>query len=419
MALFKRSKKSSAEMFSGSNNFHLLAYLLAAFVPLFSGSVFAATGTVSAVGTGRDASEAIANLLKVTVAKHFKDYPAPLTRSVLQSEILPNASSFVQSYKILEGGRSGAVSLSASVDLDVINGLMSLSPKAIGEAEGAKALVLLRGARIPDSVLAGMKPDAKVIDPFNALMVSARERLSRRSFTEVALGNDEMQALGAGEDLTSPELLRGMGAKAGARVVLGITGRFEAYENENSHNKDERLVLSATLVDVRAGSIITKASVNVVSPKSRREQYLADLQRNIIEESKDLFQDIFVAAGRRLVKTEAQSGFVVVRVQFPSNNGLVQKFRALLESLPGIRSVTEYSVTRGKFDLAIRPALPEATMAKAVAGLQSADISITMFQALSEEPDPAAQPPILTVKLSPKDAVNPGQAEGALPNAKR
>ncbi len=198
-------------MYSASNKKRLLAYLLAAFYLLPAAAFAETTGVVSSVGTGRDAGEAIANLLKVTLAKHFKEQPPALVRAVLQSEILPNASSFVQSYKILEGGRAGAVSLSASVDLDVISGLMSLSPKSLGEPEGAKALVVVRGAKLPDAAVSGMKQGAVPADPFGVLAASSRERLSRRGFDEATLTVADLQALGAGDDMAGPEVLRGMG----------------------------------------------------------------------------------------------------------------------------------------------------------------------------------------------------------------
>lgn len=412
MGSSKRSRKYSGATCSG---FSKPAYLLAALLFLCVSPASAETGVVSAVGTGRDTGDAIANLLKVTVAKYFKSHPAPLTKSVLQSEILPNASSFVQSYKILEGGRSGAVQLSASVDLDVLNGLLSLTPKSLGEEGPAKALVAVRAPKLPDAAVSGMKPPApgaKPADPFAPLASAARERLSRREFTDVSLTPEELQAVGAGDDFASPELLRGMGAKAGARVAFGISGRFETYENENSHNRDERLVLTATLVDVKAGNVLGRASVNVVSPRSRREQYVADLQRNIVEESKDLFQDVLVSAGRRLVKPEGPAGFSVVRIRFPSNNGLVMKFKALLETVPGVRSVTEHSIMRGQFDLAVRPAMSETNLRKAVAGLQSADIQIALLEAEAE-----SSPAAVMVKLAPKEEAQ--SPEEVAPNAKR
>lgn len=413
MGSSKRSKRSSGATCSGSSKSYLLAALfLCALAPGANGE----TGVVSAVGTGRETGDAIANLLKVTTSKYFKSQPAQLTKSVLQFEILPNASSFVQSYKILEGGRGAGVQLSASVDLDVITGLLSLTPKSLGEEGSVKALVAVRGPKLPDAAISGMKapaPNAKVPDPFGPLAASARERLSRREFADITLTPEELQALPPGEEVSSPELLRGLGAKAGARVALGVSGRFETYENENSHNKDERLVLTATLIDVKAGNVLGRASVNVVSPKTRREQYVTDLQRNIAEESKELFQDVFVSAGRRLVKPEGQAGYAVVRVQFPSNSGLVMKLKALLEGVQGVRSVTEHSVRRGSFDLAVRPALPEAVLAKAVAGFQSPDIQIAVLQASADTETP---PPALILKLAPKDT-GQGPEEG-LPNAK-
>lgn len=393
------------------------AYLLAAAMLLAVpfGGARAESGVVSAVGAGRDTGDAIASLLKVTTGKYFKAQPN-LVKNVLQAEILPNASSFVQSYKILEGSHAGAVQLSASVDLDVINGLLSLTPKSLGEEAGVKALVAVRAPKLPEAALAGMKLPAgkEPPDPFAPIAAAARERLARRDFSDASLAPSELQAMGAGEDISSPELLRGLGAKAGARVALGIAGRFETYENENSHNKDERLVLTAILLDVKAGNVLGRASVNVVSPKSRREQYIADLQRNISEESKDLFQDVLVSAGRRLIKPEGAASYSVVRIQFPSNSSLVQKFKVLLETVPGVRSVTEHSIRRGKFDFAVRPAMPESALLKAVNGFQPADLQIAVLPPTAG--DPEAVPPAVVVKLAPKEDAA-AQEEGA-PNAK-
>ncbi|MGZ3721179.1 MAG: hypothetical protein ACXWR1_22690, partial [Bdellovibrionota bacterium] len=349
---------------------------LVALVALGATSARAETGVVSATGAGHDTPEAITNLLRTTIGKYFKNEPDPqLTRTILQTEILPNASSFVQSYRITDGSKSGLVSLSANIDLDVIHGLLSLTPKNIGEADGAKALVLVHGAKLPDSVVSSLKNPGAVADPFSTLAEAGRERLFRREFTEAQLTNEDMQAVGVGEDFSSPEVLRGLGAKAGARIVLGITGRYETFDNENSHNKEERVVLAATMVDVSAGTVIARTSVNVVNPKTRKEQYVADLQRNILEESKDLFQDVFVAAGRRLVKGESHTEFSVVRILYPSNATLVTQFKALLEAVPGVRSVVEYSIARGKYDFAVRPPLADTALAKAITAMQSPDIT--------------------------------------------
>lgn len=389
-----------------------VAYLVAA--ALYFGVPFACaeSGVVSATGSGRDAPEAIVNLLRTTIGKYFHNEPNPqLTRVILQTEILPNASSFVQSYRITDAGKSGTVSLAANLDLDVIRGLVSLTPKNLGEADGAKALVLVHGPKLPEAIMAGTKPSVKVADPFRVLGDGARERFLRREFQEAELTPEQIQDAGMGEDYASPETLRGLGDKAGARVVLGVTGRYETFDNENSHNKEERLVLTGLLVDAKTGTTLSRASVIVVNPKTRREQYALDLTRNVAEESKDLFQDVFVAAGRRTVKSEPHSDFSVVRVLDPSNAAVVTRFKQLLEGISGVRSVVDYSVRRGKYDFAIRPVMPEAALAKAVAGIQATDITVLAIDAAAGELE--THPPAISVRVAQKEPAVPGAEGGA------
>jgi len=392
---------------------HRIAYLVAAALVFSAPIALADSGVVSATGSGRDAPEAIVNLLRTTIGKYFRSEPNPaLTRVILQTEVLPNASSFVQSYRITDASKAGTVSLSANLDLDVIRGLVSLTPKNLGEAGGAGALVLVHGPKLPESIMAGTKPNVKVVDPFRGLGDGARERFLRREFQEAELSPERIQEAGVGEDYASPETLRGLGDKAGARVVLGVTGRYETFDNENSHNKEERLVLTGLMVDTKTGAVLARAAVNVVNPKTRREQYALDLSRNVAEESKDLFQDVFVAAGRRTVKSEPHSDFSVVRVLYPSNAALLTRFKQLLEGISGVRSVVDYSVRRGKYDFAIHPVIPDATLAKAVAGIQASDVTILASESVAEEPD-EAHPPAVSVRVAPKEPAAPGLEGGA------
>ena len=359
----------------------------------------AETGIVSAVGSGREASEAILALLRSVVAKYFKDEPANLSKGILQNEILPNSSSFVQSYKILEGGRGSSVSLSASVDLDVIRALMRFTPAQLGDAGGAKALVVVKGARLPElAAYTPAKAGAKIVDPYSILEAGARERFSRRGFEVVTLSAEEFEALGAGDDVASPELLRGLGARSGARVAMGISSRYESFENENSHNKEQRIVVSATIVDIKAASAIGKSSVSVSEPKSRKEVYSSDLQRSLGEEGRDLFHEAFVQAGRKILKVPGQEDLTLVRIQYPSNAILVSKFRALLEASKTVRSVVEHSVTRGTFDLAVRPAMKPAAAIKMVKSLVSEEIVVTVVDSPSD-----AGVAAVVVKLAPKE----------------
>ena len=399
----KKLKRSSAATCSVFNKagFYLLAFAaanlatsIAAAPPAFAA---AETGVVSATGTGPDTNSAIAGLLRAAVNKYFADEPAPLRGALLQNEIIPNATSYVQSYRLLESPK-GTVALSANVDLDVIRGLMSLTPAKLGAEPKSKVVVVVKGTKLPE--LAGGKV-ANPANPFAVLEIGAKERLTRREFEPAVVSAEEAQAFSPGEEATSAELLRGLGQRAGARLALGIGSRREQFENENSHNKEERIVLSSVLLDVKTGAILGRANVNVSEPRGRRDQFNADLQRNLAEDSKDLFQDLFVAAGRRLGPAEATSDFAVLRVQYPSNPGLVNSLRLQLETGKGLKSVTEYGVRHGAFDLAIRPNLSAEALHKILATVNGGDISVTPVDTL---PDDSERRPTVTVKVAPKAA---------------
>lgn len=389
-----------AKMFSASSKTKTLGFYLAASIFIFSPAVLRAdTGIVSAIGTGRDSNEAIVSLLKNSVTKHFRSEPANLSKQILQSEILTNATSFVQSYKVIEGGKGGAVSLSANIDLDVIGALFQLTPAKLGE-ENAKALVLVRGPKIPESMAAAPKPGSEAVNPFLVVENGAKERLARRGFEVIVIRPSDLQELGVGDEQVSPELMRGLATKNGARLAIGVSARYETFENENSHNKDERIVLNASLVDAKTGAV-SKSTATVANPKSRKDQYIADLQRSLLEDSKDLFQDVLVAGGRKTMKTDDRAAFSIVRIESPSNPGLVNKFRVLLEGVKGVKSVVEYSMTRGYFALAVSPPLETAALVEGVKGMASnEEVAVAVLQNKGESEED--QPAKLVVKLSPK-----------------
>lgn len=361
---------------------------------------FAQSGVINAVGSGRDSNEAIAALLRSVVGKYLKDESPNVTKAILQSEVVPNGSAFVQSYKILEGGRSGSTSIGANVDLDVLRSLIRFTPAQLEESS-AKAIVVVRGARIPDSLVAGMKPlpPAKS-NPYAVLESAAKDRFARRQFEVVSLTPEEMSELPEGEDIASPEMLRGLGAKMGARVALGISSKYESFENENSHNLDQRIVVTANLVDVKRGVVLGKSTVNVNDPKSRKEQYVSDLQRVLGEEGKDLFHDIFVSAGKRFLKTGDQQEFSIVRLESPQNAILVSKFRTLLEGAKGVKSLTEHVIRRGAFDYALRPPVTSQQATKILKSLTSEEFTIqTVDNPLESE---GSNAPVVVIRLVPK-----------------
>src|SRR5665213_1433675 len=107
MDLSKRSKRSSDGMCLGSNKVgRRTAPIQFFFIVLFmvimnAAPAFSDSGVITVTGTGKDTGEAIAYILRSIVTKHFRS-DATLVSPILQNEILPNAASFVQSYKMAD-----------------------------------------------------------------------------------------------------------------------------------------------------------------------------------------------------------------------------------------------------------------------------------------------------------------------------
>jgi hypothetical protein len=362
-------------------------------------SARAESGSVSLVGSGKDSAEAIAALLRVAVAKHLKSIESSYAQAVLKNEILPSSTSFVQSYRILEGGRNSFVNLSASVDLDVLRALYALTPKALSE-EAAKVFIVVKGAKLPPLPPVKGKSPPEEINPYLVLEAAAKDRFARRSFELVSLPPEEVAASGAGDDISAPELLRGLGAKAVSRLALGISSRFETVENENSHNPEERVMITASLVDVKSGQLLARESASILSPKSKRELYAADLQRVLADESRDIMQSLLVQAGKKIGGVTGKSAFAVLRVLYPSHPALLARFRSALESVKELKSVTEYRIRRGAFDLAITPAMESKALAKLIKAMPVEDLVLSFV----EGDEIGEGEPTLVVKLAPKVA---------------
>jgi len=364
----------------------------------------AETGIVSGIGYGRDVNEAIAALLRSVILKNFRSpESANLLKNVIQQEIIPNSSAFVQSYRLLDGVKGKSISVSANVDLEVVRSLISVTPQRLQEEGIPKVLILVQGASLPEP-----QKEKDFLNPFQAIEVAGWERFERRGFAPVKLSEEEVRAAGD-EQVSTPEFLRGLGAKAGARLAVGISGKFEQFENENSQNKETKLVLNATIYDVKMGRILGKKTLRVSTPKSRRDQFAIDLQKILQEESKGLYHEVIVDAGSKLGKSADARDFVVMRVGAASSYQLINKFRIALESHKDIRGVVEYSIGRGFVDLSVRPMLPAPTLVKILKSLNSEDFAVSGQVASEEKIEEGGNAsglskllPIVTVELKDK-----------------
>jgi hypothetical protein len=89
----------------------------------------------------------------------------------------------------------------------------------------------------------------------------------------------------------------------------------------------------------------------------------------------------------------------------------VGKFRVLLESVKGVKSVVEYSAARGFFDFALRPAQKDGALAKSLKALTPEDLTITVLEAPAADEE-GGRAPSVAVNLTAKE-IAPAAAEEA------
>jgi hypothetical protein len=266
-----------------------------------------------------------------------------------------------------------------------------------------------------------LEEQAKIAsDPFAVLDEAVKERLKRRYFEVPQISSQDLASIEPSDDLTSLEVLRGLARKLDARIAVGITAKMEKIENENAHAHEERVIISASMVDAKRGEIIARSSINFPNPKTRKDAYYADFKRYLIDESRDLMQDLFVSGGKRSQRAQTKEEFTIIRVQYPSSPILTSKFRVLLEGIKGTKSVVEYKIRRGFFDFAVSPKMDSALSAKNIQNITSEDLMIdVLFPFKKERIEVDNEGADIVVKLSPKEkAVEPLPDEGGVSNEK-
>lgn len=354
-------------------------------------------GNVPSAGTGKDLAEAMASAVRAVAIKQVKAEQGYL-KAMLHGEILPQASSFITSYKILEDGKSGFVNITAQVDADVLRAFFTLTPKALGieSDQPAKIVIVLKGPKIE-----ALEKDKEKTDYYQPFALLAREKLQRRGFESVFLDPKEIASLS--EDI-SPESVRTYGAKAEAQLALGLILNRQFVENENTHQEEERIYINGALVDVKGGRVLAKHGGYFLVPRVRRESLKVEFERVMLEEGKDVLREIFVHAGEALAGGDQKQDLTVLRIQDPMNGTLIQKFKAALDGSRDWKSFLEYRVQRGRYDFAVRPAIKHEALLAKLKALNLEDVEIVLPQEPGDENAP------LVIQLKPKMNAQPQNA---------
>lgn len=309
---------------------------------------------IAVSATGKDLSDAQVKAVRLAIAQLNASERAAIS-GIIDSEIVPYAAQFVSSYKVTDTGKGQYTSIQTSIDADQLRSLIAINPKNLGVDEKvAKVLAIIKAPKLNTG-----KEDAsyeKMIAPEIA------NRFSARHFKTVRPSGISIDQIALSDDLLSAEFLQTLGTKHEAQLVFAISASIEEVENENNHNKEERLFLEGMLVDVKKGNVLARNKVSALMPQGKREVITAALEAILQERIGELMQDMLVHAGGIYLKSSPQFAGLIVRIVSPQSAGLVQQFRVFLEGQKDIKSVLEHSVQRGAYDFAVSTGLDAAKL---------------------------------------------------------
>ncbi|MCO5142011.1 MAG: hypothetical protein M9962_02850 [Oligoflexia bacterium] len=362
--------------------------------------------STSVIGYGKDTSEAVSAALRQGVVKNFTNKKDKNLKEFLAEEILPKASSFVQSYKVLESKKSSTVAVQAELDLEIVKHLLALSPEAMGEKENSKAVILLRPLDL-SNIQTSQDKEKSLNELFEPIRKMAEQRLERRGFAVDFIDNSNSQILSK-ENLASTEVLKAIGSKAGARLALGITMDYIVVDMEEEKGKQQKIAVSATMIDVSNGQVLTKSTINFSEPRTRRDQYISDMKKLLPDEVDSLFQIAFVEAGKVVANASSTDPFFVLRVKNPDSPLALNKFRELFSAVKDIKSVRDYRIRRGKFDFAVEPVMDNKAVIKALQSIPKTELVVVPIEEMLDDPY-EIKSPLITVRIeTPKVEIQEG-----------
>ena len=356
---------------------------------------YASNDIVTVSGMGVDPASAFKNILESEVP-NFVKIEGPLGRSILQDEILVNAASFVPTYKVIESDSvKNTVKINADIALDVIRALFAFNAPSMGEDPKSKVLLLVRNFKVTD--IPRPKSGGPAPNPFTVLEQLGKERFARRQFTTISPDEADLSSLSPIDDISNADLLRTFALKANTRLALGINAKSESGENENTHQEEDRIVITGTLLDTKSGAVLSRATAKLLAPRGKAEFLNGLYRRALLDETKDFFQDLFVGAGRQVLGAGSKSDITVLRVVNPVNAVLVGKFRTAVQASREIKSIVEYRLQRGAYDFAVKPALDFNSLAKVLKNIKSEDFILEGPELITNETNN-----VVVVKLARK-----------------
>ena len=361
------------------------------------GEVFAAdVKSVTLTVSEKSVAEALALALRIAAKKHL-NFDATVQKQIMDSEVIPYASQYISSYKVVSGGGGRSwVNVLATVDLNALQSILVLHAGQFKKSP-VRMLVMVRGFKggAPWKGVAYEESEEILVSRVEA---EIKERVARRKIMmvpRIASYQDHLD----GVDVNSTALLRAVALKTDVDLVFFVDAKFVESKDDESIVEGLQLQLETALYE---------RGQNMILANSRESMAMMAGEKAILSKSDKVLEgvvslvdkathDAFMRAGSRYISETSNATYLTLRVLDPPNYAAVNELKEGVRKIARVNSVIEREVERGRVDFWIDAGFSADLLKRELRGLQLENFRISVRQ-----PTEGMDPAVAIVRLDVK-----------------
>lgn len=343
----------------------------------------------------KSVGEAVGLALRLAAKRGVK-MDAVAQKSIIDSEVIPNSSQYVSSYRVVGGGPRGLINLNATIDLRALQSILAFGSEEFARP-GAKVQVMVRGFK--GGAPWQRVPYEETEEPVVARVEAGfKEILARRKLQALPRINSYMEHL-ENVDGQSASLLRGVATRQKADFVIFVAASFVQDTDDESTYEGQRLQLEASFFDQERNLILGTAKESI--PLQAGERALSAKNEKVLENVTELVarvgHGVFLRSGSRFLTEVSADKYLTLRIQDPPNHAAIQELKEAITKINKVNSVVEREIQRGRLDLWVDAALSADALRKEIRSL-----ALENFRAVLRPSESGQDPELTVMRLEPK-----------------
>ncbi len=380
-------------------NFRLNALLIAFLATFFSAANESSASDLKSITltvSEKNVSEALALALRIAAKKHL-NFDASVQKQIMDSEVIPYASQFISSYKVVSGGGGRSwVNVLATVDLNALQSILVLHA-GLFKKNPVRMLVMVRGFKggAPWKGVAYEESEELLVARVEA---ETKERAARRKINlipRIASYQDHLD----GVDTNSAALLRAVALKSDVDLVFFVDAKFVETKDDESPVDGLQLQLETALYERNQNIILanSRESMSMLAGEkallSKNEKVLEGVV-NLIDKAT---HDAFMRAGSKYLAETASASYLTLRVLDPPSMAAVNELKDGVRKIARVNSVVEREIERGRVDYWIDAGFGADALKRELKTIQLENYRVSVRQ-----PSEGMDPLVALVRLEAK-----------------